>query len=99
MILMHMLVSDDIKNVDLTKIHNLSGPIGVEGAEPGDCLVVDILDGKIRFLRHFLTILLSDPDYLSLSYAVRENALGLHGARTASSTLSCRLIQGRASSS
>ena len=37
--------SDDIKNVDLTKIHNLSGPIAVEGAEPGDCLVVDILDG------------------------------------------------------
>ncbi|KAG9225008.1 hypothetical protein CCMSSC00406_0001841 [Pleurotus cornucopiae] len=30
--------SDDIKNVDLTKIHNLSGPIAVEGAEPGDCL-------------------------------------------------------------
>ncbi|KAF8193336.1 Acetamidase/Formamidase [Pholiota molesta] len=38
--------SDDIKNVDLTKIHNLSGPIAVEGAEPGDCLVVDILDIK-----------------------------------------------------
>ncbi|PAV16081.1 Acetamidase Formamidase [Pyrrhoderma noxium] len=36
--------SDDIKNVNLTKIHNLSGPIAVEGAEPGDCLVVDILD-------------------------------------------------------
>ncbi|KIP10997.1 hypothetical protein PHLGIDRAFT_28142 [Phlebiopsis gigantea 11061_1 CR5-6] len=36
--------SDDIKNVDLTAIHNLSGPIAVEGAEPGDCLVVDILD-------------------------------------------------------
>jgi acetamidase/formamidase len=36
--------SDDIKNVDLTKVHNLSGPIAVEGAEPGDCLVVDILD-------------------------------------------------------
>ncbi|KAI0926444.1 hypothetical protein AcV5_008906 [Taiwanofungus camphoratus] len=36
--------SDDIKNVDLTKIHNLSGPIAIEGAEPGDCLVVDILD-------------------------------------------------------
>ncbi|KAI0667921.1 Acetamidase/Formamidase [Trametes maxima] len=36
--------SDDIKNVDLTKIHNLSGPVAVEGAEPGDCLVVDILD-------------------------------------------------------
>lgn len=38
--------SDDIKNVDLTKIHNLSGPVAVEGAEPGDCLVVDILDGE-----------------------------------------------------
>lgn len=37
--------SDDIKNVDLTKIHNLSGPVAIEGAEPGDCLVVDILDG------------------------------------------------------
>ncbi|KAL1746454.1 Acetamidase/Formamidase [Schizophyllum fasciatum] len=36
--------SDDIQNVDLTKIHNLSGPVAVEGAEPGDCLVVDILD-------------------------------------------------------
>ncbi|KAJ7035288.1 Acetamidase Formamidase [Mycena alexandri] len=36
--------SDDVKNVDLTKVHNLSGPIAVEGAEPGDCLVVEILD-------------------------------------------------------
>lgn len=38
------VASDDVKNVDLTKVHNLSGPIAVEGAEPGDCLVVDILD-------------------------------------------------------
>jgi hypothetical protein len=44
---MLLLDSDDVKNVDLTKVHNLSGPIAVEGAEPGDCLVVDILDGKI----------------------------------------------------
>ncbi|KZW03633.1 Acetamidase/Formamidase [Exidia glandulosa HHB12029] len=36
--------SDDIRDVDLTKVHNLSGPIAVEGAEPGDVLVVDILD-------------------------------------------------------
>ncbi len=34
----------DILKVDLTKVHYLSGPIGVEGAEPGDLLVVDILD-------------------------------------------------------
>lgn len=40
--------SDDIKSVDLTKVHNLSGPIAVEGAEPGDCLVVDILDGTFN---------------------------------------------------
>jgi formamidase len=34
----------DVKIVDLTKVHYLSGPIGVKGAEPGDLLVVDILD-------------------------------------------------------
>ncbi len=34
----------DVKVVDLSKVHYLSGPIGVEGAEPGDLLVVDILD-------------------------------------------------------
>ena len=42
----HGSASDDIKNVDLTKIYNLSGPIAVEGAEPGDCLV-DILDSEL----------------------------------------------------
>jgi len=36
--------ADDIRDVELSKCHNLSGPIGVEGAEPGDCLVLDILD-------------------------------------------------------
>ncbi|KAK0557895.1 hypothetical protein OC846_000190 [Tilletia horrida] len=36
--------ADDIKNIDLSGVHYLSGPIGVEGAEPGDILVVDILD-------------------------------------------------------
>jgi len=34
----------DIQVVDLSKVHYLSGPIAVEGAEPGDLLVVDILD-------------------------------------------------------
>ncbi|KJA25045.1 hypothetical protein HYPSUDRAFT_1072206 [Hypholoma sublateritium FD-334 SS-4] len=38
--------SDDVKSADLTALHFLSGPIAVEGAEPGDCLVVDILDVK-----------------------------------------------------
>lgn len=36
--------AEDIKNVDLNKVHHLSGPIKVEGAEPGDLLIVDILD-------------------------------------------------------
>jgi formamidase len=36
--------ANDIRDVDLTKVHYLSGPIGVDGAEPGDLLVVDILD-------------------------------------------------------
>ena len=36
--------ANDIRDVDLTKVHYLSGPIGVEGAEPGDLMVVDILD-------------------------------------------------------
>jgi formamidase len=34
----------DVKIVDLSKVHYLSGPVGVEGAEPGDLLVCDILD-------------------------------------------------------
>ncbi|GAA4614979.1 formamidase [Saccharopolyspora hordei] len=36
--------ADDVRDVDLDVTHMLSGPIGVEGAEPGDLLVVDILD-------------------------------------------------------
>lgn len=36
--------AEDIRDVDLTQVHFLSGPIAVEGAEPGDLLEVDILD-------------------------------------------------------
>ncbi len=36
--------ADDVRDVDLLEVHYLSGPIGVEGAEPGDLMVVDILD-------------------------------------------------------
>jgi formamidase len=34
----------DIKDVKLTVVHVLSGPVEVAGAEPGDILVVDLLD-------------------------------------------------------
>ena len=34
----------DVRDVDLSQVHFLSGPVAVEGAEPGDLLVVDILD-------------------------------------------------------
>ncbi len=36
--------ADDILNAPLSTVHVLSGPFGVEGAEPGDLLIVDILD-------------------------------------------------------
>jgi formamidase len=36
--------ADDILNAPMTKVHALSGPIAVEGAKPGDLLIVDILD-------------------------------------------------------
>lgn len=36
--------ADDVRDVDLTTVHFLSGPIEIKGAEPGDLLVVDLLD-------------------------------------------------------
>ncbi|KAI1249875.1 hypothetical protein MGN70_009491 [Eutypa lata] len=36
--------ADDIRNVDLTKVHYLTGPFEVEGAQPGDILLVEIMD-------------------------------------------------------
>ncbi|MGG4605797.1 acetamidase/formamidase family protein [Alcaligenaceae bacterium 429] len=35
---------NDVRDVDLTRAHPLTGPVHVEGAEPGDILVVDLLD-------------------------------------------------------
>ncbi|MCJ1444809.1 MAG: hypothetical protein MMC23_005312 [Stictis urceolatum] len=36
--------ADDIKNVDLTRVHYLSGPFEIEAAQPGDVLIVEIQD-------------------------------------------------------
>ena len=36
--------ANDVRDIDLSQVHYLSGPIAVNGAEPGDLLVVDILD-------------------------------------------------------
>mmetsp|Transcript_24306 Transcript_24306/g.56449 ORF Transcript_24306/g.56449 Transcript_24306/m.56449 type:complete len:455 (-) Transcript_24306:195-1559(-) len=36
--------ADDVKNVDLSQVHYLSGPIAVTGAEPGDLLKVELLN-------------------------------------------------------
>ncbi len=36
--------AEDVAGVNLDKCHMLSGPIAINGAEPGDILVVDILD-------------------------------------------------------
>ncbi|MBL8540844.1 MAG: acetamidase/formamidase family protein, partial [Betaproteobacteria bacterium] len=35
--------ADDIRHAPLPGVHVLSGPFHVEGAEPGDLLIVDIL--------------------------------------------------------
>ncbi|MEM1109960.1 MAG: formamidase [Planctomycetota bacterium] len=56
----------DIKVVDLSKVHYLSGPIAVEGAEPGDLLVVDILDVGV----------LPDSDWGFTGIFARENGGG-----------------------
>jgi formamidase len=46
--------ANDVRDVDLSRAHMLSGPIGVEGAEPGDLLVVDILDlGPVQAPQEF----------------------------------------------
>lgn len=36
--------ANDVRDVELPQVHYLSGPIAVDGAEPGDILVVDLLD-------------------------------------------------------
>ncbi|GAA5949930.1 hypothetical protein JCM21900_005527 [Sporobolomyces salmonicolor] len=36
--------ADDIRDVDLTQIHYLTGPVAVEGAEPGDAIKVELLN-------------------------------------------------------
>jgi formamidase len=36
--------ANDVRDVDLSRAHMLSGPIAIEGAEPGDLLAVEILD-------------------------------------------------------
>ncbi len=36
--------AEDVRDIDLSIVHFLSGPVGVNGAEPGDLLVVDLLD-------------------------------------------------------
>jgi len=36
--------ADDVRNVDLTRVHYLTGPFEIETAEPGDVLLVEIQD-------------------------------------------------------
>lgn len=54
--------ADDIHNVDLTKVHNLSGPIDIEGAKPGDILVGEILSvTRTMNFAHALFSILTSP--------------------------------------
>lgn len=36
--------ADDIRDAPMNRVHALSGPFHIEGAEPGDLLIVDIVD-------------------------------------------------------
>ncbi|RYP45110.1 hypothetical protein DL768_008502 [Monosporascus sp. mg162] len=36
--------ADDVRNVDLTRVHYLTGPFEIEGSQPGDLLLVEIMD-------------------------------------------------------
>lgn len=36
--------ADDVRDVDLTRVHYLSGPFDIVGAESGDVLLVEIQD-------------------------------------------------------
>ncbi|GLY70486.1 formamidase [Amycolatopsis taiwanensis] len=36
--------ANDVRDADLSIVHQLSGPIAVDGAEPGDLLIVDVLE-------------------------------------------------------
>ena len=38
------LTPEGILTLDLAKVHPLTGPVGIEGAEPGDMLEVEVLD-------------------------------------------------------
>ena len=37
-------IADDLRNVNLNVVHPLTGPVYVEGAQPGDLLEVNILN-------------------------------------------------------
>lgn len=43
--------ADDMRDIDLTRIHYLTGPFEIEGAQPGDVLLVEIMDVQVCFLR------------------------------------------------
>lgn len=66
--------AEDMKNIDLTCVHHLSGPIAVKDdagvpAKPGDLLVVEILNlgalpgdewGKHKFMHQNLHLLVTE---------------------------------------
>ncbi|MEZ7956167.1 MAG: acetamidase/formamidase family protein [Rubritalea sp.] len=79
----------DIKEVDLTRVHYLSGPIGVEGAEPGDLLVVDIMDiGTLQEAEWGFTGLFAKENgggFLTDHYPdARKACWDFHGIKTSS---------------
>ena len=76
--------SDDVKNVDLSQVHYLSGPITVEGAEPGDLLKVEFLDLGT----------LNDDEWGFTGSFARENGGGFLTEHFPKATKACWDIEG-----
>lgn len=75
--------ADDMKNVDLTKIHYLSGPFEVEGAQPGDLLLVEIMDVQPFQDRPWgFTGIFDKANGVCSSFSLFPSPLGVGGSKT-----------------
>src|SRR3712207_9536277 len=60
--------ADTLLNLDFDLIHQISGPVAIRGAEPGDTLVVDIVEVKPKgwgysFVLPGFNLLKDDPAF------------------------------------
>jgi len=74
---------EDVKNLDFDKIHTLTGPIYIEGAEVGDVLAVELLEIEVGDwgwtimdpIRGFLKLENTDPLFKTFELDKKENMI------------------------